>query len=492
MDIQKDAFRYDVGQITSVERTPQGFLKIPGFATRTGVFVYRDKNGGIRRELRHPDDVHDPVSLATLKNVPVTLEHPPVMVTPENFKEFACGYTTERVEVNRDLVETDLIVAEEAAIASVESKERRELSCGYRADLIEERGTFNGADYDCRQKNIRYNHLAIVKSGRGGPEIRLRMDSSDAVMDAMPDASSQKKVIFMGEEVDFPSHLADGFQALIDRHDEFKTKVFQMEADLMKKDVDVSQKGVSPKVPEVQGADDGRSAGKKSDADMSPGVKAAKGLDADEEQKKKDAEEKEKKDEEEKAKKDAEEKAKKDADFEKKSDADKVEELKKDLDEKEAKMDALQAKCDAMEAKMDAAASSTLNPHVGAGKVDKNDSKDFQSAVRERVALVRRASGYVSKETAEKFDSMTDSEIRAAAIAARAPKENFKGKSEVYMQVRFDSLPDLEASALTRREMGGSFMARMDSETADPKTARDRMRNDSKKEYETNLSAVKK
>ncbi len=480
MTKNKDAFRYDVGQITSVERTPQGFLKIPGFATRTGVFVYRDRNGGIRRELRHPDDVFAPESLTTLKNVPVTLEHPPVMVTPINFKEYARGYTTERVDVNRDLVETDLIVAEEEAIASVESKERRELSCGYLADLVEEQGTFNGAPYDCRQKNIRYNHLAIVKSGRGGPEIRLRMDSLDAVM------MGTKKVVIAGQEVEMPADAAATVEKLLESYDEMKGKVYetvsQLEAEVMKdkKDVDVNQKGVSPAVAEEQMAPDGRSAGKKSDADMSPGVKAAKGLDADEKEKgKEDADEDEKK-------KDGEEK-------EGKKDADK-EEKKEDAEELKKQLDAMTAKCDALEAekkdRKDATASATMNPHVGAGKMD---SKDFQSAVRARVALVRKAQNLVSKEIAAKFDSMSDDEIRAATITARYPNTDLKGKSTTYLEVRFDSISEqVEGSASMRREMGSSFMSRMDSEIADPRTARDRMRADSKKEFEQPLSAVKK
>ena len=481
MTMHKDAFRYDVGQITSVERTPQGFLKIPGFATRTGVFVYRDRDGGIRRELRHPDDVFAPESLKTLANVPVTLEHPPVMVTPENFKQYSCGYTTDRVDVNRDLVETDLIVAEQTAIASIESRERRELSCGYLADLVPEIGTFNGAPYDCRQKNIRYNHLAVVKSGRGGPEIRLRMDSLDAVM------MGTKSVVVMGQEVEMPADAAAAVEAMLESYDEMKGKVYSLEAEFMKKDVDINQKGVSPTIPVEQGPEDGRSAGAKKDEEMSPGVKSAKGLDA-EEEKKKDAEE-------EKAKKDADEKEKKDA-FEKKSDAEKVEELKKDLDVAKAKADAMEAKCDAMEAeKKDGSISPPVSGKPsGAPMYDRKDAADFHKAVNARVALVNKAALLVGKETIAKFDSMSDDEIRAACIMARHPKQDMKGKSATYLEVRFDSLCEqLEGSALSRREMGGSLMARMDaSEHLDPRAARAKAHADAKEEFKQPLSAVKK
>jgi len=77
MSIKKQVRRFDLGEIKSATRTPQGFLKCPGFATRTGVFPYLNADGSIRNELRHPDDVNDPESLATLKNATVTIEHPP-------------------------------------------------------------------------------------------------------------------------------------------------------------------------------------------------------------------------------------------------------------------------------------------------------------------------------------------------------------------------------------------------------------------------------
>ena len=469
MTMHKDALRYDLGQITTIERTAQGFLKIPGFATRTGVFVYRDNAGGIRRELRHPDDVFAPESLLTLKAVPVTLEHPPTMITPENFQQYSRGYTTDRVEINRDLVETDLIVADSAAIESVETKERRELSCGYLADLVEEHGTFNGATYDCRQKNIRYNHLAIVKSGRGGPEIRLRMDSMDAVM------IGTKKVVIMGQEVEMPADAAAATERLLESYDEMKGKVYLLEASAMKdrKDVDINQKGVSPTVPEVQGAPDGRSAGAKKDGEMSPGVKAAKGLDADEEKKKEDGEEEEKK---------------KDADEEKKEDA---ESLKKQLD-------AMTAKCDALEDKLKEKSDGSISPPVsgkpsGAPQFDRKDSADFHAAVRARSRLERNASMICSKDTVAKFDSMSDDEIRKAAILARYPKSSVEGKSTTYLEVRFDSLSeDIEASASVRRGMGGSMLARMDGEEADPSQARKKAHMDSKDAWKQDLSATKK
>ncbi|MFW6085065.1 MAG: DUF2213 domain-containing protein [Gemmatimonadota bacterium] len=58
---------------------------------------------------------------------------------------------------------------------------RQELSLGYRADVIAERGEYNGEPYDHRQTNIRYNHLALVDRARAGREARINLDAEDAV-----------------------------------------------------------------------------------------------------------------------------------------------------------------------------------------------------------------------------------------------------------------------------------------------------------------------
>ena len=54
----------------------------------------------------------------------------------------------------------------------------KNLSCGYTLNLDEESGVYNGQPYTHRQRDIKYNHLAIVKAGRAG-NARLNLDSID-------------------------------------------------------------------------------------------------------------------------------------------------------------------------------------------------------------------------------------------------------------------------------------------------------------------------
>lgn len=162
-------------------KTPQGFLKIPATLTRTGVFKYKRKDGSVVRELRRPEEVFKPESIATLKGVPITNDHPTDLVTPENAKALSVGFTSEEIQIiDEKLLQTMATIMDAKTIADIEGG-KNEISCGYVADVEETPGVWNGEEYDCEQKNIIYNHVAIVDIGRAGPEVRLRLDS-DAVL----------------------------------------------------------------------------------------------------------------------------------------------------------------------------------------------------------------------------------------------------------------------------------------------------------------------
>src|SRR5579875_1982482 len=541
--------RYDIGELRQASRTPQGFLKIPGFATRTGVFPYLDANGKTRRELRHPDDVFDPASMETLKYAPVTIEHPPEMLNPENVSQYSVGHTTERVEKIEEKLDTDLIVEDQAGIDAIEKDGIRELSCGYEADIVEEDGVYNGAPYDYRQINIRYNHLAMVKRGRAGPEIRLRLDSKDAVM--QPDEISKpgraefsqesgansdgddesqanivgepksKKLVVSGREIELPSDVADTIQDLIDRYDEMGSKLSILEENVKtkrsdNKDVDITQKGVSPQVKVEQQSPDGRSAGGKDAAagKVAPGSSKphpdaeeemdedARGVVGGEHSNSRKEGGKELADDDEQEEKhgdDEEEKEEKKEDYEAGAGSgaggaalSPVDQLKKDLDEARKKVDSLQGKLDAYAAE-------------SMGKDEKRgDSKDFSQRVRARVILERQAEKLVPFEVAKKFDSMSDDQIRKAVIKHHSPKAELDGKSTVYLQSRFDhlceSLEDEDGSTSLRAEAGRRMLGiRTDSderedgaEEVDPNQARLKMIQSSRDFYKSDLSARKK
>lgn len=155
--------------------TAEGFLTGDAIVTRTGVFQYVNNDGTIRHELRHPDDVFNADSLASLKLKPVTDNHPPELVNSDNANVYAIGSTGESVTIDENSVAIKFSVHRKDAIKKV-ANGKRELSLGYKLDLIEESGVWDGVPYTHRQKNIRYNHLAIVDQARAGRMARINMD----------------------------------------------------------------------------------------------------------------------------------------------------------------------------------------------------------------------------------------------------------------------------------------------------------------------------
>jgi hypothetical protein len=70
-------------------------------------------------------------------------------------------------------------------IDDIASGHKRELSLGYTLDHDTTPGEWNGQPYDVRQKNIRYNHLSVVKKARGGSLCRFNIDGQDVNVDGV-------------------------------------------------------------------------------------------------------------------------------------------------------------------------------------------------------------------------------------------------------------------------------------------------------------------
>lgn len=184
------------------ERTNEGFLKGRAIVTCAGVFTYARADGIIQRELRVPEEVFNPETLESLKLKPVTLGHPSELVTSQNADELQVGSlgdnpsrTTQEFDWEGKRVgwkemtdglncAIDMIITKEDAINEVLNG-KQGLSMGYTCDIEETPGVWCGVEYDVIQRNIRYNHCAIVNEGRAGDnaKILLRKDSADAVLE---------------------------------------------------------------------------------------------------------------------------------------------------------------------------------------------------------------------------------------------------------------------------------------------------------------------
>lgn len=172
------AFRVDHGSLRKPSRTPQGFLRVDGYASRIGVFEYLNEDGSIRRELRLPEEVFREDALAGFEGAPLTDGHPPVMVTAENVAQYEKGTVTARAWRDGDFVVTSIVIKDPKLIRKVERGDTG-LSVGYSVDLDETPGVHpQFGRYDAIQRNLVINHLAAAVTPRAGNAARIRMDGA--------------------------------------------------------------------------------------------------------------------------------------------------------------------------------------------------------------------------------------------------------------------------------------------------------------------------
>ena len=206
MELKKNLRRFDnidnsQWMTVPFETTTEGFLRGRAIVTSIGVFSYARKDGTIQRELRLPEEVFAEGTLNSMKLKPVTLNHPTELVTKDNADKLQVGSLGDNPSwtkgwEHRNWTEVtdgincaiDMVITKKDAINAVLNG-KNALSMGYTCDLeIAEPGsTWCGVEYDFIQRNIRYNHCAIVDSARAGDnaKIELRVDSEDAVLEDM-------------------------------------------------------------------------------------------------------------------------------------------------------------------------------------------------------------------------------------------------------------------------------------------------------------------
>ena len=157
-------------------RTAEGFIRDTPIVGRTGVLLYRNADGSERREYRPPEEAFRADSLASLQGKPITIGHK-AFVTAGNAAQVApVGSVLSAGRQDGNNIVADIVVYNL-------DTDSRELSCGYTLTLDETPGTTpEGEHYDAIQRNIVYNHLAIVPQGRAGIA-RLNMDGEQVIDD---------------------------------------------------------------------------------------------------------------------------------------------------------------------------------------------------------------------------------------------------------------------------------------------------------------------
>ncbi|MGH2638449.1 MAG: DUF2213 domain-containing protein, partial [Rhabdochlamydiaceae bacterium] len=367
----------------------------------------------IRKELRHPDEVFKVDSLDSMKMIPVTNGHPQErLVSAENAKRLAIGYTGETITQDGEFVLSNLLITDLASVKDVTEKNRKELSLGYTVDLIPEEGSYNGQPYDFRQTNIKYNHLSIVDNARAGSEARIALDSFDAEEILIEEANmAKRKVKIDDDEILMEDNVANQVEQLLAR-------IANLEAERSR--IAEERDRLSAELSSMKNGDD------------------------EEEEKESDKEE---------------EKIEKEVGYMSKENPYATQETPV----KAPNGERVPPKPQDKEKREN-------------DKYNNMDAAFIRSLVKERVKLQKIAESVLDSKTLARVDDMSDLEIKKEVIKARQKNANLDGKTAVYIQARFDALlEDMTPAPSQVIATPVEYKTKFDHQPADSNMARQAM-----------------
>ena len=168
--------RLDSMPLDKTYYTEEGYLVDHPIVTTCGIFEYKNPDGTTRRELRLPEYVFEEKSLESYKGKPIIITHDAGEVDKDNVHQEQIGTIMSAGYRDGDNVRCEIIIHDTNALQRCGLKE---LSLGYSLDTDDTPGVWQGEKYDCIQKNIEINHLALVGEARAGETARLNIDGKD-------------------------------------------------------------------------------------------------------------------------------------------------------------------------------------------------------------------------------------------------------------------------------------------------------------------------
>lgn len=111
-------------------------------------------------------------TIASANGIPLMRKH--VATSAEDHKYWdTVGSTGTTAVWQAPYIVNDLAVWPAEDIEGIENKKKTQLSPGYRYTPVKEDGSFDGKKYQVRMTNIIFNHVAIVTTGRQGPDVAI-------------------------------------------------------------------------------------------------------------------------------------------------------------------------------------------------------------------------------------------------------------------------------------------------------------------------------
>lgn len=185
----------------------RGYLLVWGTVVSAGQNLEYMESDGAPRDgwIEHVPEstVFNQGALDTLKNAPITLNHPPEMLDTSNTSRYQVGSV---IELKRDGDKLRALhqITDARALDAIDSGVF-ELSPGYIADIDETAGEVNGVRHDAVQVGRVYNHHSIVPEARAGHSNKLDSLRRAFRMDGLSISRQQqqrRRDNTMGDEAD--------------------------------------------------------------------------------------------------------------------------------------------------------------------------------------------------------------------------------------------------------------------------------------------------
>jgi len=202
-------------------RTNDGYLTGRMCVTGAGVFRYMDASGNYVHRVRPVDEVGE--ATHSLNSIPMTLHHPGEDVSPENAKELSVGMSANDAYFDGLNSFVTVTITDKEAIRAIEAGEVEAFSSGYDTNLVMDEGNWQGSDHTERMTDISYNHIALVKKGRAGDSVTVKIgDSADyeKLFNTAPSGSqiqkdsAMKKMIIDGVQHEADEAVVSAYQAM--------------------------------------------------------------------------------------------------------------------------------------------------------------------------------------------------------------------------------------------------------------------------------------
>lgn len=245
---------FDRVPLENVRETADGYLTAVAPVARTGIQIYAgyevdpDNKHGLRdratvRVNRSKKDVFSDATLHSFAHRPVTNDHPPVLVTADNWKQYSVGQTGDEVDARDGKFVRVPLCLMDAGVINDYRAGKKELSMGYQVALDYNPGVNeDGEEYDISQTDMRMNHLAVVHRARGGDKLKI----GDQQEGGRPMTDKTQSVVVDGISIET---TAQGAQAiaklqglLSDSADRFQAELAAKDAAIAAKDKELATK----------------------------------------------------------------------------------------------------------------------------------------------------------------------------------------------------------------------------------------------------------